>query len=116
LTHEGQRDRLFDGIPHTFKTFQWHHDSFDIPSGAVLLASSTVCPNQAFRAGSCAWGLQFHPEVTEQIIRDWCGWDSATTPKTEEIVSAFNAENEIYCSTSRHLMGNFLHAGGLVQR
>ena len=78
LTADGEEDLLFIGIAETFTTFQWHHDSFDIPDGGVLLASSALCRHQAFRVGNSAWGLQFHPEVTEQIIRNWSAWDPGT--------------------------------------
>ena len=40
------------------------------PSGAVELARNDVCP-QAYRLGDAAWGVQFHPEVTEPILADW---------------------------------------------
>jgi GMP synthase-like glutamine amidotransferase len=108
LTHTGKADRLFIGFPEDFRTFQWHHDSFDIPDGGVLLASSAACTNQAFRVGESAWGLQFHPEVTEAIIRDWCAWDRSMQEKTEELVAAFCRNLESYRAISRRLLGNFL--------
>jgi GMP synthase-like glutamine amidotransferase len=49
--------------------FQWHFDSFSVPEGATLVAESNVGP-QAFVAGR-SLGLQFHPEVTTQIMDDW---------------------------------------------
>ncbi len=51
--------------------FQWHGDTFDLPAGAVQLARSPNCENQAFRFGDRAFGLQFHMEVTAEIIADW---------------------------------------------
>ena len=45
-------DPLFLGIPQVFTTFQWHNDSFEIPAGAVCLASSPACTHQVFRYGS----------------------------------------------------------------
>jgi len=45
----------------------WHHDTFDLPAGAVLLASSERYPHQAFRVGTHAYGLQFHVEVDADI-------------------------------------------------
>ena len=51
--------------------FQWHGDTFDLPSGATLLATSPLCRQQAFRFGDCAYGLQFHIEVTAPIIASW---------------------------------------------
>jgi len=108
LTDEGGRDPLFSGICRKFGTFQWHHDSFDIPEEGILLASSPACPNQAFRVGESAWGLQFHPEVTERIIRDWCAWEHSTSVKTEEFVTAFSRAADAYRATARRLLQNFL--------
>jgi len=49
--------------------FQWHFDSFTVPPGATLIAESDVGP-QAFVAGR-SLGLQFHPEVTTEIMDEW---------------------------------------------
>lgn len=108
LTEEGQKDRLFAGIGAAFATFQWHHDSFDIPQKAVLLATSPACPHQAFRIGPCAWGTQFHPEVTGEIIRDWCAWDPATKARSAELVADWRAKEEGYQRTARQILVNFL--------
>jgi GMP synthase-like glutamine amidotransferase len=113
LVQEGKADRLFGGIASRFSTFQWHHDSFDLPEGAVLLASSVACPHQAFRVGDSAWGLQFHPEVTEAIIRDWCAWDSSMQEKTEEVIIAFCRESGRYSATALQLLQNFIRIAGL---
>ena len=108
LTDAGQKDLLFRGIAASFSSFQWHHDSFDLPDEAVLLALSPACPHQAFRYGDSAWGLQFHPEVTEQIIRDWSAWDASTACKTEALVAAFSDQADEYRSTARQLLDNFI--------
>ena len=112
LTEEGRADQLFSGIPEQFSTFQWHHDSFDIPAGGVLLASSAGCRHQAFRVGNFTWGLQFHPEVTEGILRDWCAWDSSTAAKTEILVAEFSGNSARYDATARRLTQNFVALAG----
>ena len=113
LTREGRADLLFNGVADVFRTFQWHHDSFDIPEGGVMLASSTACPHQAFRVGTSAWGVQFHPEVTESIIRDWCAWSRSTQDRTGELVAAFTAVGDSYHDTARQFVKNFLTSAHL---
>ena len=51
--------------------FQWHAYTFDLPRGAVHLASTPTCPNQAFRHGDRAYGLQFHLEADLHLIQRW---------------------------------------------
>jgi GMP synthase (glutamine-hydrolysing) len=71
LTEAGRSDPVFAGLPPEFLTLQWHGDTFDLPDGATLLASSPAYPNQAFRVGQTAYGVQFHVEVTDQMAREW---------------------------------------------
>jgi len=60
--------RHLDGDQHVF---QWHAYTFDLPPGAVHLASTPTCPNQAFRHGDRAYGLQFHLEADPGLIQRW---------------------------------------------
>ena len=71
LTPEGRDDPLFSGIDDPVVSLQWHGDTFDLPEGAVRLASSPMVANQAFRAGARAYGVQFHLEVTGEMAREW---------------------------------------------
>ncbi len=71
LTREGQQDDLFRGLGPTLSVFQWHDDTFAIPDGGILLATGRPCRNQAFRMGVCAYGLQFHIEVTADMVTAW---------------------------------------------
>ena len=66
-----EQDPLLAAFDSTETVFQWHGDAFALPKGAVRLASSPLCPEQAFRYGGRAWGLQFHLEMTEPMIRAW---------------------------------------------
>ena len=70
LTAAGRADPLFTGLPE-ISAAQWHYDSFALPAGAVHLASSGACANQAFRIGTRAYGLQFHPEVMPDMWERW---------------------------------------------
>ena len=77
LTPEGQSDPLFHGWPARLRIFQWHGETFDLPSGAVHLACSSRYPHQAFRFGENVYGLQFHPEITLKMITHWLNKDAA---------------------------------------
>jgi GMP synthase-like glutamine amidotransferase len=52
------------GLSESEVVLHWHGDTFDLPDGSKLLASTLPCQNQMFRWGSRAFGLQFHVEVT----------------------------------------------------
>ncbi|WP_375498503.1 type 1 glutamine amidotransferase [uncultured Jatrophihabitans sp.] len=70
-------DPLFRTLPITPDVIQWHFDTITtLPPGAVQLASSPVCENQAFRLGRVAWGLQFHIETTPEVVRAWADQDA----------------------------------------
>jgi GMP synthase (glutamine-hydrolysing) len=55
----------------------WHGDAFDLPAGAVCLASTLACANQAFRLGGRAFGVQFHPELDVATLEAWLESDAA---------------------------------------
>ncbi len=72
LTAEGKKDPLLGGFREEYPIYHWHGDMFQIPSGALLLASAQGCPHQALKVGRNAYGLQFHVEITDKSIREWC--------------------------------------------
>ncbi|MGH2967960.1 MAG: type 1 glutamine amidotransferase, partial [Solirubrobacteraceae bacterium] len=69
-TAAGGRDPVLGRLPERFLAYEWHSYTFDLPAGAVELARSAVC-SQAYRLRDRAWGVQFHPEVTPAIVREW---------------------------------------------
>ncbi|WP_270169426.1 type 1 glutamine amidotransferase [Paenibacillus sp. SYP-B4298] len=66
---------LLSQLPQQFYSFQWHGDCFDLPEGAVRLAGSEACTNQAFAYGNRVAGLQFHleahPEAIGEMLSCW---------------------------------------------
>jgi GMP synthase-like glutamine amidotransferase len=71
LTDAARSDPVFAGLPSELPTLQWHGDTFDLPDGATLLAGSPAYPNQAFRWGDRAYGVQFHVEVSPEMAAEW---------------------------------------------
>ena len=69
-TRASNNDPVFSGAPKEFMTLQWHSDTFDLPSGAILLASSRAYQHQAF-VWHRAYGLQFHLEVDATLAAQW---------------------------------------------
>jgi GMP synthase (glutamine-hydrolysing) len=71
LTEAAAVDPVFADLPRELLTLQWHGDTFSLPEGAVLLASSPAYPNQAFRWGRSAYGVQFHLELSREMAAEW---------------------------------------------
>jgi GMP synthase (glutamine-hydrolysing) len=75
LTQSGMADPLMAGVDQVLPVLHWHGDTFDLPEGAVNLASSDKFENQAFRAGTNIYGIQFHLEIDEEMVREWVAMD-----------------------------------------
>ncbi|WP_263630508.1 type 1 glutamine amidotransferase [Geomonas agri] len=101
---EGSVDPLFAGVPNPFVTFQLHNDSFTVPPGGTLLASSAACPAQAFRLPGCVYGVQFHPEVDRAIVDDW---DGLFSPRAGYL-SGFIAAEADFNAASHAILANFI--------
>jgi GMP synthase (glutamine-hydrolysing) len=113
LTPAGQRSALsrLDGVP----VLHWHGDTFDLPPGATLLASTEVCRHQAFQWGGTALGLQFHIEVTATGLERWFighTGEIASTPGLS--VAALRADSAIHAPAlarrGREFIGDWLDA------
>jgi len=71
LTAAGVDDPVLGGAPERFAAYQGHSYGFDLPPGAEALAHGNRDALQAYRIGSACWGIQFHPEVTWDIVDSW---------------------------------------------
>ncbi len=84
-------DPLFAGVPKELTVLHWHGDTYELPPGAMRLASSSLYPEQAFRIGHGAWGLQFHIEVNEAAVEAFLeafGQDATEAGTTPNAIQA----------------------------
>lgn len=73
LTADGLADPVLGPAAPRFEAMHWHEDTYALPEGAVHLATSPQYAQQAFRLGSCLYGIQFHLEMggaEVQSLRD----------------------------------------------
>ena len=91
LTRAGRADPVLGALPEPAEVFHWHRDTFDLPAGAVLLATGDLYVNQAFRLGGVV-GVQFHPEADAPTIAAWYAEDtggvSAAYPEADAVGGA----------------------------
>jgi GMP synthase-like glutamine amidotransferase len=80
-------DPVLGVLPRRFEAFQWHYYTFDVPPGATLLASSAAA-RQAYRLGDTTWGVQFHAEVTREMVESWLVEGEAELPRPREELHA----------------------------
>jgi GMP synthase (glutamine-hydrolysing) len=76
LDADGGSEPALAGLGRQVMALHWHGDTFDLPPGAVHLASTERCRNQAFRIGSRVFGLQFHVEADGDTARRWAHEDA----------------------------------------
>jgi GMP synthase (glutamine-hydrolysing) len=70
----------------------WHGDTFDLPAGATLLASTEICANQAFSWGRNALAFQFHPEATASRLEQWFVGHACEIAATKLSVATLRAD------------------------
>ncbi|SRR5579883_599263 len=71
LRPEARDDPLLEGLGPVMETVQFHQDTFSMPEGSTLLASSTLCTTQIVRCAPRAYALQFHPEASAATFASW---------------------------------------------
>jgi len=90
-------------FPAQMKIYQWHNEGFELPEGAVLLARGDDFVNQAFRWGDRTYALQFHPEMTANMVDFW-------TTQGAELLNAPNAQPR-----TQHIAGHAQHSANVAQ-
>lgn len=96
-------------IPAPMGVYQWHGEGFTLAAGAFQLAVGDTFPNQAFGYGGHAFGLQFHPEITETLIEDWTtrGAEQLSLPGAHPRERHFT-DHGIYGDQVSHWLDGFL--------
>lgn len=123
-TEDGEKDSLIGHFKETERIFQWHGDTFNIPHGAVHLASSPLCSNQAFRYNRNVYGFQFHLEVDQKMIERWLRvpHHKEEIEKTKGKIDPQNIRNETILRIDRLeklsdiVLGEFIKNFGNKQR
>ena len=122
LTAEARHDAVFSSLPDELLTFQWHGETFDLPEGAVLLATSPAYPNQAFRWKKKAYGVQFHLEISPEVAEQWSqvpAYKSALERELGEgamakVAGDVSREVKVLHSRARSMFEKWLEACGLT--
>ncbi|PWQ95637.1 glutamine amidotransferase [Leucothrix pacifica] len=93
LTDEAQYDPIFSQLPRTFSGNVGHSQSvIELPEVATLLASNHHESHEAIRLGKVMWGVQFHPEFTQSITRQYIGLSQAAIGATDQNVETLISE------------------------
>lgn len=100
LTEAGRRSCLAS-LGSGIAVLHWHGDTFDLPEGAIRLASTPLYENQAFAWGGAALGLQFHPEATEDALDHWLVGHAAELAQAGLNVPALREETKRHAPALR---------------
>lgn len=114
LTAEGRADPLLAGLPSTIPVFQLHGETVEPADGMSVLATGRHCHVQVLRAGSCAYGIQGHVELTERMLDRWAREDPSLRPLgPERLASQFAEVADVHRRTAEQIFENFLQIAGL---
>jgi len=118
LTAEGKRSCLAPLADGPVPVLHWHGDTFDLPDGAVHLASTPVCAHQAFSLGEKTLALQFHLEATARDLEGWFVGHTAEISATPDISAAgLRAQTaacaETVAAPARRIFSEWLDGAGL---
>jgi GMP synthase-like glutamine amidotransferase len=97
-----------------FAPLHWHGDTVELPPTAELLASSERYPNQAFRVGARAWGIQFHVEADRPLVEAFVGEWPQQADDPAALLSEADARLAALAPTASSVLGRFaaMTAGG----
>lgn len=99
LTPAGRNDPVLGVGPPVLPVVHWHQDTYTLPQGAVLLASTDRYEQQAFRLGKRVYGVQFHLELDEEMAKLWKAQGLTLDPEHVKRVKV----------TGENILDRFLH-------
>ena len=116
LTQEGVKSALAPLAAPQAAVLHWHGDTFDLPQGAVRLASNEIYPNQAFTYGPNALALQFHLEADPAKLERWFVGHAVELAKAGIDIPALRAETAqraaLYTHQAAAVFGKWLQEIG----
>jgi len=107
LTDLGRKDPLFKGLEPVQRVLQWHEDTFDVPSGGVLMAQNEIA-HQAYKVGARVYGFQYHFELTESMADEWF----AKRPEWDAVRSEYQARKGRFHAVCTQILGNYFQIEG----
>jgi GMP synthase-like glutamine amidotransferase len=115
-----REDALLAGVDPRTLVFHWRQYACRLPDEAVLIASGDGDP-QVFRLGSAAWGIQFHPEPSLEVLAGWFADDPQTVARgpghgIDELLAESRQRLPASATLCRQVAANFLDATGLAPR
>ena len=88
--------------------YHWHHEGWQLPQGAELLAEGPIFPNQVFRYGAKSYGIQFHPEVNRKIMMRWIGSGESLDEPGAQSIEQQSAGNKAHEAAMHAWLARFL--------
>ena len=115
LTLDALDDPVLGDCPRRFAAYQGHSYGFGLPPGALALAHGQADALQAYRIGDAMWGLQFHPEVTWDIVDPWIAEHAADgdVPDEPALREETRANLPRWMAFGRSLCARFLERAAL---
>jgi GMP synthase (glutamine-hydrolysing) len=108
LTDAGAADPVLGVLPRRFESFNANGYWFEVPGAATELATGPV--PQAFRAGECAWAVQFHPEIRRDQVLEWFREEPELPRPIEELAAELDEKLPAWQEHGRALCRAFLAA------
>jgi GMP synthase (glutamine-hydrolysing) len=106
-TPAGRADALFGALEDPVPALHFNEDVFDAPPGAEVLAGPAPAGVAAFRAGPRAWGVQYHPDATGEVLARWMAEYGHEIPDPDALRRATAERLDAQARTSAILFGTF---------